>query len=65
MNINTIKGLADGTELKSVGGIEFTKHADGIYCPLNNHLYTWINLADGKMLKALDLRFNKADGKLK
>lgn len=56
MNINTIKRLADGTELTSVGGIEFTKHADGIYCPLNSHLYTWINLADGKMLKTLELR---------
>lgn len=57
MNINTIKGLTDGTELKSAGGIEFTKHADGIHCPLTHHLYTWAELADGKMLKALDLRF--------
>lgn len=57
MNLATIKSLADGTELKSVGGIEFTKTADGIYCELNGHLYTWINLADGKMLNSLNLRF--------
>lgn len=57
MSLNTIKELADGTELKSAGGIEFTKQADGIYCSLSHHLYNWVELADGKMLKALDLRF--------
>ena len=55
----TLIGSNNGAELyfdPSTCDIAY-KTADGIYCELNGHLYTWINLADGKMLNSLNLRF--------
>lgn len=52
MKTCNIKNLADGTILvnKKLNNATFKKVADGLYCFINSHLYSWNNvekMADG------------------
>lgn len=52
MNTQEIKKLTDGTILvnKKLKNATFKKMADGLYCFINSHLYSWNNvekMADG------------------
>ena len=49
MTIEKVKQLADGTKLVSKGNLPFYKWTDGLYCPLNRHLYPWWNVERNKM----------------
>lgn len=59
MTIEQVKQLADGTELVSKGNIPFYKWADGLYCPVNHHLYTWWNIEFNKMNEGMQTEIKK------
>lgn len=48
MSIKEMKAYADGTVFTK-NNTPFYKWADGLYCPVNHHLYTWWNIEFNKM----------------
>lgn len=58
MSIKEMKEYADGTVFTK-NHMPFYKWADGLYCPVNHHLYTWWNIEFNKMNEGMQTEAEK------